>query len=324
MLDKLAFANINGDSIVISDYSVTDSSVNDESTVGNIIHSDSITSTQDDPNNINTIIVKVVIPSSVNSNNTVRKIYLYDQDGDVFGYGLVPPFTLSANNNIEAELNFYITNSNISTVTITTASMTYVTQDMLDDALANDIPNATETIKGIAQIATNADVDAKIDDTKIVTVAKCERAIDNRIATDAEVLSGNVTNKFVTPQTLNNYKSLGQDWQAAELVNTGAVFSDGAPKYRQIGVTYTNTTARSIVISFIATAQSTSNDRNAIISSNIFVDGIVIGADSSYGYFDDGIVSHFSAIVPSGSTYLINCTFGASTINQFIEWSELR
>lgn len=76
MLDKLANANINGDSIVISDYSVTDSSVNDESTVGNIIHSDSITSTQDDPTNLNTIIVKVVIPSSVNSNNTVRK-YIY-------------------------------------------------------------------------------------------------------------------------------------------------------------------------------------------------------------------------------------------------------
>ncbi|MBK2258994.1 tail fiber protein [Francisella philomiragia] len=160
MLDKLANANINGDSIVISDYSVTDSSVNDEATVGNIIHSDSITATQDDPNNINTIIVKVVIPSSVNSNNTVRKIYLYDQDGDVFGYGLVPPFTLSANNNIEAELNFYITNSNISTVTITTASMTYVTQDMLADALANklDITEALHLVPVGSMISIPADV----------------------------------------------------------------------------------------------------------------------------------------------------------------------
>lgn len=60
--------------------------------------------------------------------------------------------------------------------------MTYVTQDMLADALANDIPDATETLKGIAKIATNAivdDINNTPNDTDIMTPDKTKRMIDN-------------------------------------------------------------------------------------------------------------------------------------------------
>lgn len=142
-LDKLANANISGDSIKIASYSVTDSSIDDEATVGNIIHSNDITDALEDTNNINTIIIKVVIPSSVNSSNTVSKVYLYDDEGDIFAYGLVPPFTLSPNNNVEAELNFYITHSNINSVTLVAPSSALVTMDVLTQEVEEKITNTS-------------------------------------------------------------------------------------------------------------------------------------------------------------------------------------
>ncbi|MBY7733481.1 phage tail protein [Francisella philomiragia] len=306
MLDKLANANINGDSIVISDYSVTDSSVNSEATVGNIIHSDTITSTQDDPNNINTIIVKVVIPSSVNSNNTVRKIYLYDQDGDVFGYGLVPPFTLSSNNNIEAELNFYVTNSNISTVTITTLSMTYVTQDMLADALDN-IPDATETVKGVQQNATDEETQTEDLDNRTITPLKLGNYYKNKKATDA-IVDGNIDDEsFLTVnkvnRLLNNAGLIG-----SLLVDQTANRSAGV--YSGTSITYTNNTGHLIWVLIRISATSPN-----FPSGYFYVDNKLISVMSTATSTSNTIIAPVSA----GSEY----RFDKLAATNLTKWYEL-
>lgn len=74
--------------------------------------------------------------------------------------------------------------------------------------------------------------------------------------------------------TLKNVKSilrsdvfgLDQDWETAELTNTGALFNDGTVKYRVTGGTYTNPYNKPLFISIYALASAS--------SATIRVDGV--------------------------------------------------
>lgn len=101
---------------------------------------------------------------------------------------------------------------------------------------------------------------------------------------------------------------VGQTWQAAEPTNTGALFTDGTPKYRVLGTTYTNNTGKPISVS-VYYGSSTAGQ------TNIEMNGVVLIANISAanGWGTIG------AIVPNGTTYKVVGV--ATTIGV---WAELR
>ena len=65
-------------------------------------------------------------------------------------------------------------------------------------------PAATETVQGVAEIATTAEVTAGTDDTRIVTPLKLAGEFAGRIASSTEVTVGTNDTKIVTPLKLND------------------------------------------------------------------------------------------------------------------------
>lgn len=94
---------------------------------------------------------------------------------------------------------------------------------------------------------------------------------------------------------------VGQTWQVAELTNTGALFTDGTPKYRVAGATYTNNTGKPINVEI--------SPSSAGGETNFTVDGVYISKGTA----------RMSIIVPSGSTYSAPLVAGGIWV-----WSELR
>jgi len=90
---------------------------------------------------------------------------------------------------------------------------------------------------------------------------------------------------------------VNQTWQEAELTDTGALFTDGTPKYRAAGVVYTNNTDKPIQACITFGGGS----------ANLTLNGLT---DVAAGFFR-------SAVIPSGETY----TTSGATISK---WFELR
>ncbi len=100
-------------------------------------------------------------------------------------------------------------------------------------------PDATETIEGIAKIATTQEVTTGTDDTKIITPAKLAAVIPSsatetiegiaKIATTAEVTAGVDDTKIITPTKLAGAITAAQDLQsvcdAGTATTTGASFA---------------------------------------------------------------------------------------------------
>lgn len=140
--------------------------------------------------------------------------------------------------------------------------------------------------------AGTATTDITFDGTKLVNTA-----LDNAIAVKA-----------------NTYDlGVGQTWQAAELTNTGATFTDGSSKFRAVGVTYTNTTGKPIMVNV--------NIVNAGIGRllELSVNGLVCSASQASDSNDRIWVS---AIVPNNTTYRTDFIFSSG--GDVRAWSELR
>lgn len=105
---------------------------------------------------------------------------------------------------------------------------------------------------------------------------------------------------------------LNQTWQAAELTDTGATFNDGSVSYRAKGVTYTNSNDYPIAVTI-----------NAVRDDNVYAKVTVSGVVAEYNSVNtyDGGAQRLSAsaIVPPGSTYVVDYTVGAT-----VTWAELR
>lgn len=110
------------------------------------------------------------------------------------------------------------------------------------------------------------------------------------IATATEIRAGTDNEKVITPLGYNlTTLGWGQTWQEAELINTGATFTDGTPSFRQSGITYTNTSGRPIAF--------------WINSSSLNVNTVTIDTLTFAIHYADPFM-----IVPNGSTYSISGT----------------
>jgi len=68
---------------------------------------------------------------------------------------------------------------------------------------------ATETDAGIAEIATQAETDAGLDDTKILTPTKLANSVyTSSVASQAETDAGTIDNKYTSPLKINEAKQL--------------------------------------------------------------------------------------------------------------------
>lgn len=90
------------------------------------------------------------------------------------------------------------------------SAMHPVTKQYADGLVASGTPDATETTKGKAELATQTEVNTGTDDTRIVTPLKLatRTATDTRpgvveLATDAEVQTGTDTARAITPANLS-------------------------------------------------------------------------------------------------------------------------
>ena len=144
--------------------------------------------------NATTVLVKGVITNTGLSNQyNLNAIGLFATDPDL-GEILFSVTTADTADIIPAKSNTNTTSlivniltsvTDSSKVTLTLAQPGLVTTDMLDTALTTYIKNtdnATETTNGISKIATQTEVDAGVEDTKIVTSKKLKARLDSMLA----------------------------------------------------------------------------------------------------------------------------------------------
>ena len=144
--------------------------------------------------NATTVLVKGIITNTGLSNQyNLNAIGLFATDPDL-GEILFSVTTADTADIIPAKTNTNTTSlivniltsvTDSSKVTLTLAQPGLVTTDMLDTALTTYIKNtdlATETINGTSKLATQPEVDAGLEDTKIVTSKKLKARLDILLA----------------------------------------------------------------------------------------------------------------------------------------------
>ena len=153
----------------------------------------------------------------------------------------------------------------------------------------NDLPLAAGDIIG-AGFWIDLKYDVTLDKWLLVNPAKGLTAQD--FASAAETQAGLIANKAVTPSGLaeSMIGGIGQTWQ-----DVGAS--------RVVGVTYTNTTGRAIMVNV---AKNTSS------AGNLSVGGQLVGRTDP----TSDVTTSISAIVPHGMTYVLTGAFDT--------WYELR
>ena len=143
--------------------------------------------------NATTVLVKGIITNTGLSNQySLNAIGLFATDPDL-GEILFSVTTADTADIIPAKTNANTTSlivniltlvTDSSKVTLTLAHPGLVTTDMLDTALTTYIKNtdnATEAMKGITKIATQSEVNAGVDDTKIVTSKKLKELFGSNV-----------------------------------------------------------------------------------------------------------------------------------------------
>lgn len=229
-------------------------------------------------------------------------------------------------------------------VTLTGASLGGLLQ-----ILNKTAPNASTTVKGIAELATNAETQAGTDAARVVTPAglssrtattartgliQLATAAEAKALADAllaitpttlsEVLADYATNtaltsglseKANTSHTHTISQIAGLQGELNKMLGVGQGWADAIP-YRSANTLYTNTSGRSIGLSVTSAAV---DDRARI---SVEIDGKQVARQSAGP--STGATSNFatvSLIVPNGSTYRVRIdgSFG----EEITHWMEL-
>ncbi|WP_440681956.1 hypothetical protein [Cysteiniphilum halobium] len=123
-LAKLATAQQTGVQIKLGQFEVTNSADASLEATGDSLYKGGISSIANE--NATTLRVKCLMPAGLNINDVVQKCYVYDEQNDVFAYGLINSFKYTQAANIEAEINIYLTFSEAGSVSLTVPSDSFV------------------------------------------------------------------------------------------------------------------------------------------------------------------------------------------------------
>lgn len=171
---------------------------------------------------------------------------------------------------------------------------------------AATIPDASTTVKGIVELATNAETITGTDTTRAITAAGLQAKVASdtalgivELATNAETITGTDTTRAITPANLRAASlALGQTWQNV----SGS---------RALNTTYTNSTGKSIAV--VISVQPSASGNTTLV-----LDGVTYGQAISASTAT--IVGSITLIVPNGGTYRLNSSGTVSITN----WLELR
>ncbi|AYO07255.1 phage tail protein [Vibrio parahaemolyticus] len=151
--------------------------INDASTEGHLIH-----------------VISYIKPTVETAEKTLREYGIYDDEGDMIIYGaypesLIPSLDSAEYLQLEVENITELENADVVNVTVSPI-----------------VPYATETEAGIAKIINDDDVEAGVDDSKILTISKMLKRVATsvktgvaRFATSAEAINGTDTSTMLNP-----------------------------------------------------------------------------------------------------------------------------
>ena len=123
----MAQAQTDKKTIKLSNFSLTDSTNVDEVIYGTEIYKGLLSDIKIDKHNDNTIIAKgVVSENKISKQGQVSKVYIYDEDGDVFAYGLIPQFSYITDSGVSIELDFYLSFSDATTINLNVPTQSYI------------------------------------------------------------------------------------------------------------------------------------------------------------------------------------------------------
>ncbi len=153
--------------------------INDASTDGHLIH-----------------VISYIKPTAETAERTLREYGIYDDEGDMIIYGaypesLIPSLDSAEYLQLEVENITELENADVVNVTVSPI-----------------VPYATETEAGIAKIINDDDVEAGVDDSKILTISKMLKRVATsvkagvaRFATSAEAINGTDTSTMLNPSS---------------------------------------------------------------------------------------------------------------------------
>ncbi|EOG1475771.1 tail fiber protein [Vibrio parahaemolyticus] len=151
--------------------------INDASTEGHLIH-----------------VISYIKPTAETAEKTLREYGIYDDEGDMIIYGaypesLIPSLDSAEYLQLEVENITELENADVVNVTVSPI-----------------VPYATETEAGIAKIINDDDVEAGVDDSKILTISKMLKRVATsvkagvaRFATSAEAINGTDSSTILNP-----------------------------------------------------------------------------------------------------------------------------
>ncbi|WP_031410608.1 phage tail-collar fiber domain-containing protein [Vibrio parahaemolyticus] len=153
--------------------------LNEASTDGHLIH-----------------VISYIQPTAETAEKTLREYGIYDDEGDMIIYGaypesLIPSLASAEHLQLEVENITELENADVVNVTVSPI-----------------VPHATETEAGIAKIINDDDIEAGVDDSKILTISKMLKRVATsvktgvaRFATSAEAINGTDTSTMLNPST---------------------------------------------------------------------------------------------------------------------------
>lgn len=156
------------------------------------------------------------------------------------------------------------------------------------------------------------------DESRFITVYNktlVDLNIRASVGAGVVVLSGMSASLLIDEGTVEKFNmGLGQNQkrQVAEITDTGALFSDGTPAFRETGIDYLNGTGQPIEVSVTQVPNTSIGRVIALQVGGVNVD-VADLSDSSSKRFS------VSAVVADGETYRVNETGGA-----YQTWTELR
>ncbi len=141
-------------------------------------------------------VISYITPTAETAEQTLREYGIYDDEGDMVIYGAYPESLIPSLDSAEY-LQLEIEN-------ITELE----NADSVNVIVTPIIPNATESEAGVAKIINDDDVEAGLDDSKILTISKMLKRVATsvkagvaRFATSAEAINGTDTSTMLNPSS---------------------------------------------------------------------------------------------------------------------------